>query len=77
MELNVRGGLTVKSTFTGIPQDHGLFPMTTWARHVATPDLWPEELIDDIAGWFDDLRVGGLRWSGGFNGSMDHRPLQG
>ena len=39
-----------------IPQDHGLFPMTTWARHVATPDLWPEELIDDIAGWFDDLR---------------------
>ena len=36
-----------------IPQDHGLFPMTTWARHV---DLWPEELIDDIAGWFDDLR---------------------
>ena len=38
-----------------IPQDHGLFPMTTWARHVATPDLWPEELIDDIAGWFDDL----------------------
>ena len=37
-------------------QDHGLFAMTTWARHVATPDLWPEELIDDIAGWFDDLR---------------------
>ena len=23
---------------------------------VATPDLWPDELIDDITGWFDDLR---------------------
>ena len=39
-----------------MPQDHGIFPMPTWDRHVATPDLWPEELIDDITGWFDDLR---------------------
>ena len=23
---------------------------------MATPDLWPDELIDDITGWFDDLR---------------------
>ena len=30
--------------------------MPTWDRHVATPDLWPDELIDDITGWFDDLR---------------------
>ena len=30
--------------------------MPTWDRHVPTPDLWPEELIDDITGWFDDLR---------------------
>ena len=30
--------------------------MPTWDRHVATPDLCPEELIDDITGWFDDLR---------------------
>ena len=33
-----------------------VFHMPTWDRHVATPDLWPEELIDDITGWFDDLR---------------------
>ena len=39
-----------------MPQDHGIFHMPTWDRHVATPDLWPEELIDDITGWFDDLR---------------------
>ena len=30
--------------------------MPTWDRHVATPDLWPDEFIDDITGWFDDLR---------------------
>ena len=39
-----------------MPQDHGIFHTPTWDRHVATPDLWPEELIDDITGWFDDLR---------------------
>ena len=30
--------------------------MPPWERVVATPDLWPDELIDDITGWFDDLR---------------------
>ena len=30
--------------------------MPPWDRVVATPDLWPDELIDDITGWFDDLR---------------------
>ena len=30
--------------------------MPPWDRVVATPDLWPGELIDDITGWFDDLR---------------------
>ena len=29
--------------------------MPPWERVVATPDLW-DELIDDITGWFDDLR---------------------
>ena len=29
--------------------------MPSWERVVATPD-WPDELIDDITGWFDDLR---------------------
>ena len=23
---------------------------------MATHDLWPDELVDDITGWFDDLR---------------------
>ena len=39
-----------------MPQDYGIFHLPTWDRHVATPDLWPDELIDDITGWFDDLR---------------------
>ena len=30
--------------------------MPPWDRVVATPDLWPDELVDDITGWFDDLR---------------------
>ena len=38
-----------------MPQDHEIFHIPTWDRHVATSDLWPEELIDDITGWFDDL----------------------
>ena len=29
---------------------------TPWERVVATHDLWPDELVDDITGWFDDLR---------------------
>ena len=42
-----------------MPQEYGIFHLPTWDRHVATPDLWPDELIDDITGWFDDLRS---RW---------------
>ena len=30
--------------------------MPPWKRVVTTPDLWPDELVDDITGWFDDLR---------------------
>ena len=47
----------MKSSPTGCLR---IFHMPTWDRHVATPDLWPEELIDDITGWFDDLTG---RWS--------------
>ena len=43
-----------------LPQDYGILHMPPWDRVVATPDLWPDELIDDITGWFDDLRG---RWS--------------
>ena len=44
-----------------LPQDYGILHMPPWGdRVVATPDLWPDELIDDITGWFDDLRG---RWS--------------
>ena len=39
-----------------MPREDGIFHLPTWDRHVVTPDLWPEELIDDITGWFDDLR---------------------
>ena len=52
-----------------MPQDHGIFPMPTWDRHVATPDLWPEELIDDITGWFDDLRADVEWWVQRIHGS--------
>ena len=30
--------------------------MPPWDRVVATPDLWPDELVDDITAWFLDLR---------------------
>ena len=39
-----------------VPQDYGILHQPPWDRVVATPDLWPDELIDDITGWFDDLR---------------------
>ena len=39
-----------------VPQAYGILHMPPWDRVVATPDLWPDELIDDITGWFDDLR---------------------
>ena len=39
-----------------LPPAHGILHMPSWERVVATPDLWPDELIDDISGWFDDLR---------------------
>jgi len=50
--------------------------MPPWDR-VATPDLWPDELIDDITGWFDDLRGRWPKRSGGSEGFMEHRPLPG
>ena len=31
-----------------MPREDGIFHLPTWDRHVVTPDLWPEELIDDI-----------------------------
>ena len=31
-------------------------PMSSWIRILATHDLWPDELIDDITFWYDDLR---------------------
>ena len=39
-----------------VPQAYGILHRPPWDRVVATPDLWPDELIDDITGWFDDLR---------------------
>ena len=39
-----------------LPPSHGILHMPPWERVVATPDLWPDELIDDITGWFADLR---------------------
>ena len=39
-----------------LPPAQGILHMPPWERVMATPDLWPDELIDDITGWFDDLR---------------------
>ena len=39
-----------------LPPSHGILHMPPWERVVATHDLWPDELVDDITGWFDDLR---------------------
>ena len=39
-----------------VPQAYGILHRPPWDRVVATPDLWPDELIDDITGWYDDLR---------------------
>ena len=30
--------------------------MPPWNRVLVTHDLWPDELVDDITGSFDDLR---------------------
>ena len=30
--------------------------MPPWKRVVITPDLWPDEVIDDITAWYEDLR---------------------
>ena len=45
-----------KSTSTGCPRtmDYSLWQL----GKDTSPRLWPEELIDDITGWFDDLRGG-------------------
>ena len=55
MGLNVRG-LRSEIVVHRLPQDYGIFDRPPWERVVATPDLWPDELIDDITAWFDDLR---------------------
>ena len=39
-----------------LPPAYGIHHMPPWDRVVATPDLWPDELIDDITAWFVDLR---------------------
>ena len=39
-----------------IPQDYGIFHMPPYERVVITPDLWPDEVIDDITAWYEDLR---------------------
>ena len=39
-----------------LPPSHGILHMPPWGRVVATHDLWPDELVDDITGWFNDLR---------------------
>ena len=39
-----------------LPPIEGILHMPPWERVVATHDLWPDELVDDITGWFDDLR---------------------
>ena len=39
-----------------LPPSYGIHHMPPWDRVVATPDLWPDELVDDITAWFDDLR---------------------
>ena len=39
-----------------LPPIDGILHMPPWERIVATHDLWPDELVDDITGWFDDLR---------------------
>ena len=36
-----------------LPPFYGILHMPPWERVVATHDLWPDELIDDITGWFD------------------------
>ena len=61
-ELPIARGDAPRGLFTPrwaeLQQTYGIerplgFP---WERVVATPDLWPDELVDDITGWFDDLR---------------------
>ena len=54
--LNVLCGPRCEIFIHRLPPDHGIHHMPPWDRVVATPDLWPDELVDDITGWFDDLR---------------------
>ena len=49
-------GLRCEIFIHRVPQAYGILHLPTWDRVVATPDLWPDELIDDITGWYDDLR---------------------
>ena len=39
-----------------VPQAYSILHRPPWDRVVATLDLWPDELIDDITGWLNDLR---------------------
>ena len=45
-------GLRSESFIHRLLQDYRIFHMPPWERVVATPDLWPDELIEDITGWF-------------------------
>ena len=31
-------------------------PLSSWIRITATHDLWPDELVDDLTFWYEDLR---------------------
>ena len=48
-------GLPCEIFIHRVPQDYGIFPMP-YERIVITPDLWPDEVIDDITAWYEDLR---------------------
>ena len=49
-------GLRSEMYIHRLPPSHGILHMPPWERVVATHDLWPDELVADITGWFDDLR---------------------
>ena len=42
--------------FHRLPPSRGILHLPPWERVVATHDLWPDELVEYITGWFYDLR---------------------
>ena len=56
MALNVHAVSYLKSSFTGCLGKMESSICRPGTDMFFRPDLWPEELIDDITGWFDDLR---------------------